>query len=147
MKNYGSPNVAILSEIYIYIYIYIYCVCMCVCVCVLSEENNQCNVIKFLFLSIIFHVKFKKTLFGTKRNNFVLTLNLIFNLLTLKFWFKEISFYLVVHGISFRNRVFQFEFVFSASTMVFKIEVSKLVINGGRVPVNVGPCSLLSHNP
>ena len=35
---------------------------------VLSEENNQCNVIKFLFLSIIFHVKLKKkTYFRTKK--------------------------------------------------------------------------------
>ena len=62
---------------------------------VLSEENNQCNVIKFLFLSIIFNVKLKKTSSVQKRNNFVLTLKLIFNVLTLKFWFSEINLYLV----------------------------------------------------
>ena len=64
---------------------------------VLSEENNQCNVIKFLFLSIIFNVKLKKkTSSVQKSNNFVLTLNLIFNMLTLKVWFSEINLYLVI---------------------------------------------------
>ena len=52
VAGYGSPNVAIFSEKKY----------------VLSEENNQCNVIKFLFLSIIFHVKLKKkTYFRTKK--------------------------------------------------------------------------------
>ena len=49
--NYGSPNVAILSEKKY----------------VLSEENNQCNVIKFLFLSIIFNAKLKKKLLQYKK--------------------------------------------------------------------------------
>ena len=49
--NYGSQNVAILSEKKY----------------VLSEENNQCNVIKFLFLSIIFNVKLKKKLLQYKK--------------------------------------------------------------------------------
>ena len=40
--------------------------------------------------------KVKKTYSGQKRNNFVLTLKLIFNVLTLKFWFSEINFYLVI---------------------------------------------------
>ena len=38
---------------------------------VLSTENNKCNVIKFLFLSIIFYVKLKKkTYFRTKKEIF-----------------------------------------------------------------------------
>ena len=44
-----------------------------------------------------FHIKLKKkACSGQKRNNFVLILKLIFNVLTLKFWFCEINFYLVV---------------------------------------------------
>ena len=64
---------------------------------ILSEKKNMCSVKKimqcyqFLFLSI-FHKKLKKTCSGQKRNNFVLILKLIFNMLTLKFWFSEINF-------------------------------------------------------
>ena len=38
----------------------------------------------------------KKLLQYKKRDNFVLTVKLIFNVLTLKFWFSEINLYLVI---------------------------------------------------
>ena len=67
--NYGRPNVAILGEKkYLH-----------------SEEYNQCNVIKFLFLPIILCKVKKENLFRQKRNNFVLTLKLIFNFILIIF--------------------------------------------------------------
>ena len=67
--NYGRPNVAILGlKNHVH-----------------SEEYNQSNIIKFLFLPIISCKVKKENLFRQKRNNFVLTLKLIFNVILIIF--------------------------------------------------------------
>ena len=68
--NYGRPNVAILGEKkYVH-----------------TEDYNQCNVIKFLFFPVILCKVKKENLFRQKRNNFVLTLKLIFNVILIIFF-------------------------------------------------------------